>query len=90
MAVAEDNEAMNEEQFPIYRISANGAHVYRIDSWDRFTELQRIGKRWVLHEVEATMFPEKLRIRDMVDRVDGAFVPSTSAVWAAARATVYP
>ncbi|MBL7951170.1 MAG: hypothetical protein JNM62_05575 [Flavobacteriales bacterium] len=88
MTVAEDSVAMNEAGFPLYRSSANGAHRYRIEGWDLFVELQRIGTRWVVHRVQATAYPEKLRIRDMVDCAHGAYTPATAADWAEAWARV--
>ncbi|MCB0791326.1 MAG: hypothetical protein H6595_01425 [Flavobacteriales bacterium] len=53
--------------FPQYRRSANGSNFYRIESEDRFTEVQVIGSRVVVHEVFATAYPELVRIRELLD-----------------------
>lgn len=70
--------------YPIYRQLAGGAHLYRIDAADRFVELQRIGSRWVKHEVQASMYPEKVRIKEMIESTDGRFLPLSTAAWNAA------
>jgi len=54
--------------FPIYRQLVGGKHLYRIDAEDRFVELQRIGSRWVRHEVVANQYPEKLKVQEMIYR----------------------
>lgn len=57
--------------YPIYRSSADGAHRYRIEGPDRFTELQRVGGRWLRHVVLATAYPEKVRLFGLVERSGG-------------------
>ncbi|MCB9169777.1 MAG: hypothetical protein H6597_07425 [Flavobacteriales bacterium] len=59
--------------FPQFRRSANGSNFYRIETMDRFVELQVIGRRVVRHDVHARVFPERQRIQDMLDGADGAF-----------------
>lgn len=66
---------METEPHPIYRCSADGAHLYRIDGPDRFTELQRVGARWVMHVVVASAYPEKVRLAGIVSGADGT-IPS--------------
>ncbi len=67
--------------WPQYRRMRDGRHVYRIESFDRFTELQRIGTRWVRHTVQVTMYPEMLRVRDMIAGGDGLYEPMTASEW---------
>lgn len=73
----------NDVKFPVYRRSHGGRHLFRIDGFDRFEELQRIGTRWVAHSVLASAFPEKLRIREMLD-LEWSFEPSDDAEWSQA------
>jgi hypothetical protein len=87
MAVREDSVMNNEERFPVYRRSHGGRHLFRIDGLDRFEELQRIGRRWVAHAVLATAYPEKLRIREMLD-LAWSFEPSDSDEWSRAKAAM--
>lgn len=69
------------ETFPIYRLTADGRHAYRIDAQDRFTEIQVVGRRVLLHEVVATAYPEKLRIVEMIALADGRYVPLDPGDW---------
>lgn len=66
-------------QQPIYRRSKNGRNFYRILSSAAFTEVQLIGDRAIVHQVEAATYPERLRIADMVAMTDGLFLPGTQA-----------
>lgn len=61
---------MEHDVWPVYRQLMGGAHYYRIVALDRFQELQRIGSRWVLHEVSATAYPERVRVYEMLDLVE--------------------
>lgn len=44
-----------------------GERLYAIHSAGRFTELQRVGSRWLKYEVEAKMYPELVRVREMLN-----------------------
>lgn len=70
--------------FPAYRQLAGGGHLYRIDADDHFTELQRIGERWVRHVVVARAYPEKVRIVEMLSGAAGRYLPLTAEEWEAA------
>lgn len=61
--------------FPQYRRSAHGTNYYRIDAADRFEELQLIGSRVLRHRVEAQAYPERVRVMDMLEGADGAYLP---------------
>lgn len=58
-----------------------GAHFYRIHAPDAFTELQRVGKRIIRHEVSATLYPERLRIQEMLDCAEGRYAPMDPYEW---------
>lgn len=75
-------------EFPILRRTADGRHLYRIDGMERFTELQRIGKQWVLHEVKADAYPEKVRIMEMIHGDDGRYIPLEEGEWDAVFRTI--
>lgn len=53
-------------EWPQYRCMIDERHFYRIRSPKAFVELQQIGRRWVRHDVEAKVYPEQLRIADML------------------------
>lgn len=57
---------MEHPTLPAYRRLQGGASYYRILAVDRFHELQRVGSRWILHEVHATAYPERLRVHEML------------------------
>lgn len=50
---------------------------------DGFTEVQRVGSRFLIHEVVATAYPEMLRIHAMLTGGDGLYLPMTETEWAA-------
>ncbi len=60
---------------------ADGRHYYRIEGPDRFTELQRVGSRWLSHAVVATMYPELVRIQEMLAGGEGAYEVVEQADW---------
>ncbi len=64
------------KQFPQYRKLPNAKSLYRIDSERVFVELQKIGSRWWLYNLEAKQYPEILRIMDML-QLNEPFVLST-------------
>lgn len=57
--------------FPQYRRLSNGQHYYRIISHDAFEELQVMGTRVLKFSIKAIQYPEKLRIMDMLNCVEG-------------------
>ncbi len=76
-----EGSASEGPTWPQFRRMRDGRHVYRIESPDRFTELQRIGTRWVRHTVQVTMYPEMLRLREMLTGGDGLYEPITVSEW---------
>lgn len=71
----------NEIQYPVYRRTSDGRHYYQIKTAELFLEIQLVGSRAVLHRIEAALYPERLRVQDMIEGVDGHFLPSDAAVW---------
>lgn len=57
-------------EFPIYRKYFNGMSFYKIISLIEFEEKQMIGSKVHKHHVIASQFPEKLRIKDMIECKD--------------------
>jgi hypothetical protein len=67
---------MNEpEEFPCYREMANKLSRYRISSPTTFTEVQHVGTRFIVHDVQATTYPELLRIAELIEARDGTVRP---------------
>jgi len=58
----------------------DGRHFYRIEGPDRFTEVQLVGSRALLHLVVARIYPEKVRIVEMV-RDKERYPPITAEEW---------
>lgn len=81
MAAEDSPEHNGRTVYPLFRRSAGGRNLYRIEGPQRFTELQRIGARYVLHQVEALAYPEMLRIQDMTDLAEGAYEPIEETAW---------
>ena len=54
-------------QFPQYRKYVAIDNWYSIHSLDAFTEIKRMGDRYLKHEVKASIYPEKLRVLDMLE-----------------------
>lgn len=75
---------------PQYRRTPNGWNRYRIEGADRFTELQRLGGRWLVHEVRNAPYPERVRIVEMLEGLDGAYVQDDGADFERILAEVRP
>jgi hypothetical protein len=57
--------------FPQYR-KYNGIDTwYEIMDDSNFNEIVKMGERFILHEIKAEIYPEKLRIQDMLACRDG-------------------
>lgn len=57
---------------------ANGSSIFRIESERKFSEVQKMGNRYELFEVEATIYPDILRIQDMIAKKDGHWLEATA------------
>ena len=63
------------EEFPFYRELANKLSRYRISSSNAFTEVQQVGSRFLVHDVQATTYPELVRIAELIETKDGTTRP---------------
>ena len=72
-----------DRSWPQYRRTVSGSNHYRIEAEDRFTELQRLGKRWIVHEVRRAPCPERVRNHEMLSEWEGHFVPEEAQVFEA-------
>ncbi|MEO9533284.1 MAG: hypothetical protein ABJG68_10125 [Crocinitomicaceae bacterium] len=59
--------------YPAYRKYKDRDVWFEIVSPDLFFEVNKIGEKYLLTETKAIQFPEKLRITDMMDCLDGAW-----------------
>lgn len=59
--------------FPVYRRLVGREHYYRITAHNAFTELHRLGGRWLRYEVAGGAYPEQFRIAEMLACADGRF-----------------
>lgn len=67
--------------FPAYRRMVGVRRYYKIHSPRAFTEVEVIGSRRLVHEVDAKMYPELLRIQEMLDCTNGVYEAIPSAIW---------
>lgn len=57
-------------EFPQYRKLSNDKSFYCIEDESHFTEIQIIGQKVFELKIHAIQFPEKLKIRDMLNCED--------------------
>ncbi len=57
-------------EFPQYRKLKNDKSFYRIEDKSHFTEIQLIGNKAFELKINAVKFPEKLKIKDMLNCED--------------------
>jgi hypothetical protein len=53
--------------FPQYRKHTSGKNQYKITGPEHFTEIQCIGSKTLVHEVQAKTYFEKIRIQEMLE-----------------------
>ena len=70
---------MEAPAYPAFRELGNGLSRYRIDSDSVMVEVQRIGRRFAVHRLEATTYPERLRIHELLTLADSGVHPITAA-----------
>ncbi|MGZ3884897.1 MAG: hypothetical protein ACXVP0_08275 [Bacteroidia bacterium] len=58
--------AFEDIVFPVYRKYKNNTHFFKIVSRTCFEEVQIIGKKSVVHKLEAKQLPEMNHIFDLV------------------------
>lgn len=62
--------------FPQYRKFSNEKVFYKIIDDRNFEEIQLIGIKAVVHKIEASKYPEILRIKEMLSNKINGIVPS--------------
>jgi hypothetical protein len=79
---------MNDKgtKFPQYRRLTNGKHFYKIIDNKKFEEIQLVGTKVKYYVVEATQYPEMLRIMDMLNSIS-PFDFSSEEEWSELRIT---
>ncbi len=61
-------------EFPVYLKFQNNKHFYKIISSKSFEEITVIGARYEKHLFEAKIYPDILRIQDMLNNEQGVFL----------------
>ena len=79
---AAEDRTHHAGEYPQYRCTADGRHAYRIMP-GRFTEVQRVGDRFAVYDVEALAYPEKVRIHTMVEGDLERYRPMAAEAWEA-------
>lgn len=54
------------KNFPQFRKLSNNKSFFKIESDKLFTEYQKIGEKFITHQVEANQYPEMVKIQDML------------------------
>jgi len=59
---------MNEKElaFPIYRKYVGINTWFKIEDEKNFIEVKQLGKKYIMHQLEATQYPEMSLIQDMI------------------------
>lgn len=60
--------------FPIYRKYADGSAYFEIISESEFRELKKIGSAFELHQIKATILPDRNYISDLINNNSGHYV----------------
>lgn len=53
--------------FPVYRKYRGLETYFKIHGFDGFTEIKKMGDRYIISEIKAVQFPEKRLIQDMLE-----------------------
>ena len=77
----EDTGTQALDHWPQFRRMVDGRHYYNVLSPGHFLELQAVGRRWVLHEVLATAYPEMLRVQEMLQCLEGRYEAVSEDDW---------
>lgn len=54
-------------EFPVFRKYSNNKSYFKIDNPSKLTEVQRIGKYYVIHGLDAKILPERILIQDLIE-----------------------
>lgn len=63
-----------DEKFPVYLEIVGGKSIYCISSASELEEIQVIGERYTVHQMEARILPERLLIQDMLTNEGGRWL----------------
>ena len=63
-------------EFPIYRKYEGDRAYFKINSDKSFTEIQRMGTKLFLHEIQAKTYPDFQLIADMISLHNNHWIPS--------------
>lgn len=70
---------INEEiRFPVYRKLFNGKSFYKVISAKEMVEIQILGERREVYQINAAKYPEQLLIIDIVGLKDGIYIEINS------------
>lgn len=64
-------------EFPVYRKYNNGQSLFKIESETLFIELKKLGNRWEQYEFQASIFPDRQLISDMIEKRHGHWIDSS-------------
>lgn len=67
--------------FPQYRMLSNGKSFYKITDDLHFEEVKLVGTRVYRQEFTANQYPEMLRIKDMLDGMEGIYLTIDETRW---------
>lgn len=57
---------MSAPTFPLHRKLLDGRRWYRVEAPDRLIEVERIGGRYIRHDLVALQYPERVRIAAII------------------------
>lgn len=67
--------------YPQYRKNTSGTSFYQITSATHVVELQRLGSKFIKHDIEARILPEKTLIHDLLHCADGHYLIMDEDDW---------
>lgn len=67
--------------FPQYRKLANNRSFYKINNDRNFEEIQLVGRLKNKYTFEAKLYPEMLKITDLLNLADENYVLSSKSEW---------
>ena len=65
--------------FPVYRKYADGSAYFEIISESEFREVKKIGNSFILHQISATILPDRNYIADLINNNGGYYVEITES-----------
>lgn len=60
-------------QFPQYRKTTNERSFYKISNEKKLEEWQKLGSKYMVHTLNAQIYPEVLFIKDLIDNLTGNY-----------------